>query len=343
MPRALLTVALLLAACGSGETTTCALGDQVPCMCDNGDQSLRICLETGEGYSSCIGCSSDGSSVPPIQADMARAVATDDGGVPDFSGTPPKSGSCSPTTCTGCCDDGRCVLAAAQTDAVCHVGSLGACQQCPSGFHCLPDEACAKSSSTCDATSCPDGCCDGNVCLTAGARHCGKGGGACASCAPGSLCTDGSCQNDLDPDAIFYVTINTVDVQATDASGTGWDTVPSSPPDLKVCFYDGGGKLACTKECSDQQTCTFSAAGPLTTGTNPPDEDDALGTSWPFYGSELMSGLPFRVWDMDYVPLHRYDTIASGTMFKITKLQTQYAILPFQRVIGLTFTLTTTP
>ncbi len=52
----------------------------------------------------------------------------------------------------------------------------------------------------------------------------------------------------------------------------------------------------------------------------------ALGTSWPFYGSELMSGLPFRVWDMDYVPLHRYDTIASGTMFKITKLQTEYSL-----------------
>jgi hypothetical protein len=335
----LLCALVALAACGdAASSTSCKVGDQMPCTCPNGDQAVKLCLETGDGYSSCIGCS---GAVPPLSVDMRRPVTpSDDGGTPDAAGTAGKPMACSATNCTGCCKNGNCVLAAEQTDDTCHVGSLTVCQMCPIGFSCIADQACAKTAPSCDATSCPDGCCDGNVCLAAGPKHCGKAGGTCNTCATGSLCTDGSCQNDVDPDAVFYVTIQSVEVLSTDADGVPWDTTPvSSPPDPKVCFYDGSGHLACTKECSDMYSCNFSPAdGVLSDGMNS-EGDDALGVAWPFFGSELMSGLPFRVWDMDYAPLHRYDTIASGTMFKITKLQTSYAILPFQQVQSLTFTL----
>jgi len=337
-----LSACLVLFACGESTRNVCAEGEQLDCTCADGEPSQRICLEGGLGFSSCIGCRKDGGvEVPPIEEDLLEPVLdNDDAGPPkDLAGADLKPVGCTAATCDGCCQGNNCVPAAMQSDTQCHVGSLTACQACPAGFSCVADQACAKQAATCDAASCPSGCCDGDVCLSADPTHCGNAGAACATCARGTLCTSGACQNNLDPDALFDVVITSVETESTTASGQPWDTNLTAA-DPKVCFIDGSTVLACTKECTDSISCNYSAAdGILSRGSNSPDFDDALAGAWPFYGSELAAGIPFRVWDMDNVPLHRYDTMASGTMFKITKLQTQYSILPFQRVKSLKFTI----
>jgi hypothetical protein len=344
-----LTLALVaavgwLSACASVDRV-CEEGEYLPCTCPGGERSQRICLEEGSAYSACIGCPSDmGVFVDPIDEDLAEPVQpdVDGGGTTDLAGVDMKTPPCSATTCTGCCDGNACVEAAAQTTQKCHVGTLTACQACPTGFQCVPDQACASQAPTCDAASCPSGCCDGATCLSPDPSHCGTGGGACNTCARGTLCSAGSCQNNLDPDALFWVEITASEAETTDANGEAWDQLVGTgpPPDQKVCFYDGGGILACTRECPDDFTCDFTTTtGRLARGANDPEYDDALGGSWPFFGHELAAGVAFRVWDMDYIPFQRYETIASGTMFKVTKLKTSYAILPFQRVKSLKFTI----
>ena len=199
LARARLAIAFFLtltvSCADSTSSESCQLGQQMPCTCGNGESSQRICLETGAGYSACIGCALDGgTSIPPIQADLAQAVRPDDGGVLDFAGV--AKPSCSAANCTGCCNGNTCAVTADQSDQQCHVGSLTVCQKCPTGFSCVADQACAKQGASCDPGSCPTGCCEGGVCLEANPSHCGAGGGSCtqcaSNCAPASRMVTGS-------------------------------------------------------------------------------------------------------------------------------------------------------
>lgn len=102
--------------------------------------------------------------------------------------------TCSPATCpSGCCTQGQCVLG--NTQAACGKGGAQ-CQVCPSGATCTSG-ACTPTTQQCGPTTCPQGCCSGNVCLPIGAQQngaqCGTGGQACQSCGT-AMCMSGVCQ-----------------------------------------------------------------------------------------------------------------------------------------------------
>jgi hypothetical protein len=342
---AAILMAALATGCGASSESVCEPGEQSDCLCPDGQPSQRICLDEGF-FSGCIGCKKDGGVVvPPLdEEDMLRSVDPDPNPDAGPIGDMKPATVCSATTCNGCCDGNTCVVAAMQTDQKCHVGSMSACQACPSGFSCVPNQACAKQTPTCDAASCQNGCCDNGVCLQADPSHCGKAGGACAVCAAGTLCTTGACQNDLDPNELFKIQIVSVEVLPTNSSGGDWDFF--SAPDPRVCFSDTFGSQGCSEEVTDptlpnpalspqRYVCGYDATtGRIDRGTNAP-ANDSMGNTLGFYGSELAKGLPFRVFDMDVN--YTTETIAQGVMFKITKLQTQYSILPFQQVYALRF------
>ena len=346
---ALAITVLVLAACGANTAKICEPSAQLDCTCPDGETSQKICLDEGVGYSACVGCKKDGGVfVPPLDdEDMLHQIFPDnaDGGPMDLAGSDIKPpGMCSAATCTGCCDGNTCLTAPMQSDAKCHVGSMTTCQACPSGFSCVANNSCAKQTAICDAASCPSGCCDSGICLQADPTHCGKAGSTCSTCAAGTLCTAGTCGNDLDPNELFRIQVISVEVLPTNAQGAAWDTF--SAPDPRVCFSDTFGSQGCTEECTDpplpnpplspqRYVCGYNATtGLIDRGTNSAS-NDSMGTTLSFFGSELAQGLPFAVYDMDLN--YSSNIISSGTMFKITKLQTLYSIAPFQQTYSLKF------
>src|SRR5690606_34858569 len=54
----------------------------------------------------------------------------------------------------------------------------------------------SAESDVCDATTCPFGCCDGNVCIEGDVEACGSGGGACKACdnTSSDACIEGACR-----------------------------------------------------------------------------------------------------------------------------------------------------
>ncbi|MEM9068729.1 MAG: hypothetical protein AAGE52_09490 [Myxococcota bacterium] len=113
---------------------------------------------------------------------------------------------CGPDTCSGCCDgdvcaevayprcglsaDGRCMTCDPTRSDGCNGGLCG----CGGGDQCDVGQACVGGLCTCNAESCPMGCCAGNVCVAASVSSCGTGGAMCASCdAASDRCADGAC------------------------------------------------------------------------------------------------------------------------------------------------------
>lgn len=146
-----------------------------------------------------------------VDAGLDAAVASDasvdadagrDASLPRDAGRP----GCS--ACAGCCDRGVCIDP--PTPARCGVGGAmcRACDEvadgcdatgvcvCGSGPACFAGQRCAAGTCVCDATSCPSGCCDGNVCLPSTDVTCGVAGDACRDCLSSSSsdrCTGGEC------------------------------------------------------------------------------------------------------------------------------------------------------
>lgn len=98
------------------------------------------------------------------------------------------NGGCS-ADCAGCCSGNTCVAVTVQSETSC--GARGdTCERCIGGALCTGG-ACKHG---CNATNCPDGCCQGTLCVpplqqTAGA--CGGAGSVCGTCAADQACTPG--------------------------------------------------------------------------------------------------------------------------------------------------------
>jgi hypothetical protein len=99
------------------------------------------------------------------------------------SGVDP-DGPCRPETCpSGCCDaSGRC--RAGSDNTACGEDGVR-CTNCLAQQKiCTSTGECGTSVSRCDSSTCPNGCCQGNVCVQGdGDTTCGRGGGACVNCA----------------------------------------------------------------------------------------------------------------------------------------------------------------
>src|SRR5581483_7307846 len=81
----------------------------------------------------------------------------------------------------------------AATDGACCNGGSGVCQgdQC---IACDAGQRCHQGQCVCDATSCPNGCCDGANCVPFADQtnqRCGTGGAACAACTGSDTCGGG--------------------------------------------------------------------------------------------------------------------------------------------------------
>ena len=86
----------------------------------------------------------------------------------------------------------------------------------------------------CDPTTCPDGCCNGKICLTTKRtnRRCGTGGAACAACGSCFTCSaGGTC--DVTPDSQWTVTCDAATIAPTNVS-TGQPWSGSGPGDTNV-------------------------------------------------------------------------------------------------------------
>ncbi|MGC4113524.1 MAG: hypothetical protein QM765_02425 [Myxococcales bacterium] len=114
---------------------------------------------------------------------------------------------CDATSCSGCCGPTGCVevpsaLACGKAGGECKGCDStvadrcldGACS-CNGGPACADGQRCTGAGCVCDPTSCPDGCCSGNVCQGGDALSmCGTGGAPCAVCDSSSDgCVAGAC------------------------------------------------------------------------------------------------------------------------------------------------------
>ena len=120
--------------------------------------------------------------------------------------------NCGPSNCTGCCDaNGECIDAAVAGTSPTTCGASGnACSACAATQTCTAG-ACVTPTTNkdggvdaggggCNPTSCPTGCCSGQLCLPGTTNtNCGAGGAACTACGTGGVsCVGvtggGSCQ-----------------------------------------------------------------------------------------------------------------------------------------------------
>src|SRR6185436_267614 len=104
-----------------------------------------------------------------------------------------QTGVCVSSTTAQCGTTGaECVYCNTAYTNQCNSGSCG----CGSGPACGAGLVCVSGTCTCTASSCPNGCCQGNVCYPGNTTAlCGVGGAACQTCSsPGSdTCTSGYC------------------------------------------------------------------------------------------------------------------------------------------------------
>lgn len=101
----------------------------------------------------------------------------------------PTSGDCSPSNCTGCCQNKQCKSGTAT--AVCGAGGSD-CRACKTGEQCKGG-SCVPTG-LCSPSTCASGCCNNGQCKGGtDASACGTGGNACKTCQSNETCTGGAC------------------------------------------------------------------------------------------------------------------------------------------------------
>lgn len=166
------------------------------------DDALAPC-----GPSTCTGCCRpDGSCLSDINgsdglcgAHGEQCIVCNQTCLQGGCGNPVSN--CGPGTCDGCCAGGT-ICADGKHDTACGHGGVQ-CESCnptTGGGQCILQTSgiggqCQFPTSTCNANTCPLGCCAGNVCAQ-GTQDiaCGKGGTTCVDCtANGTTCLVSSC------------------------------------------------------------------------------------------------------------------------------------------------------
>ncbi|MEW5742524.1 MAG: choice-of-anchor D domain-containing protein, partial [Myxococcota bacterium] len=208
------------------------------------------------GPGTCNGCCAGGMCLSTSQQTAAQCgssgamcVACPSGQVCS-NGACVNASTCDATSCaSGCCVGPLCLPYAQQNQAVC--GTAGVtCQACASGTTCSMGQC--TSTGTCNASTCPMGCCSGNLCVpwaSQSAASCGTSGAACTMCASGNSCVNGVC-----------TTGSACDFFSCTGCCSGGTCVATSAQSAATCGLNGAACAACTSGA----TCT---GGVCTGGT----------------------------------------------------------------------------
>ncbi|MCU0696730.1 MAG: hypothetical protein MUC96_09390 [Myxococcaceae bacterium] len=248
-------------ACGTAgnRCTRCGTGEQ----CVNGECVMAAC-----GPGTCSGCCGPRNTciTPSFQTGFscgqAGAMCTQcPMGQDCINGTCQPAQACGPVTCgSGCCAFGRCLPPSQQQNFACGTGG-GMCQQCGGGSRCVngtcqgggaPD---AGMPNTCDAVSCPSGCCAFGRCITQQSNFtCGLAGAMCQQCQGGTSCRMGACLPAMLPDGGTPQVLPAGSAcNATSlCDGTCLEEAPFGQP----TGYPGG---YCTATCGPNQPCASGA------------------------------------------------------------------------------------
>jgi hypothetical protein len=170
--------------CRCGDDAQCEVGQRcdaaLGCVCDT--ESCSGCCDVERHCDTANTSSACGSG----GADCADcgAEACIDGACSGCADT--CAGCCSGTDCTevptqfACGDDGSaCVACGPRSD---RCSADGHCQCGPGGTPCAPGQRCVGGECLCDAGSCPNGCCEGNLCQERSPSDCGVAGEPCTDC-----------------------------------------------------------------------------------------------------------------------------------------------------------------
>jgi len=259
---------LLAPACGSGTATParCSRSNCSGCCDADGVCQVGNAAEAcGLDAVACVACTSGQT------CSAAGACTTTGGGSTTDGGT-----NCSPSNCTGCCQNNKCVSGAlvtacgkqGQVCSACSSGqecSQGVCQaaqtcngckdlvgNCQVGTAvtacgaagsqcktCTTGQSCINGACVgCDSTSCPDGCCDGTTCVSGTALSTAKCGGAGAAC---TACSSGATCN---------IGQQGGTCQGGTGGGTGGTGTGGFPGGGGTGGFPGGGGTPCST-CTD--------------------------------------------------------------------------------------------
>lgn|SRR5215831_2265811 len=196
------------APCGAGQHCVGGL-----CRCDSASCPTGCCNGATCTVSSFSTCGSSGAAC--VACDGQRADNCSNGqcrcglGAACSQGQYCEGGACKcghGHSCqSGCCDGDICRInefsacgTAGGSCTSCSPASADNCAngqcRCGSASACSVGQHCVGGSCRCDASSCPNGCCDGNNICRSGTEltACGTGGQACSSCS-GDTCSGGTC------------------------------------------------------------------------------------------------------------------------------------------------------
>ncbi len=156
--------------------------ESCPNGCCDGDtcrtRSAQACGAAGEP---CFDCGSRANNCGPGGSCQCGAAG------PCAAGQRCAGGQClcDAQSCSGCCLGQVCEVGTSPDG--CGAGGI-ACAVCPTGDSC-DDGAC----SSCNETTCPDGCCTGATCQPRAFGTCGVGGDTCEACNPltADACSEG--------------------------------------------------------------------------------------------------------------------------------------------------------
>lgn len=227
-------MAAVVPACGGTRVSRCLTSNCDGCCDENlgclpGDEVLAC----GSGAVTCQKCSAGQSCVDGV---CRLGGLSADGG-----------GTCSPATCSGCCDaTGACV--AGNLPTACGGGGLS-CNTCQAGESC--------QAGACSAALC-NGCVDalGNCLSGNTALACGKEGSVCVACSFDQACENGAC-----------VGGGCNATNCADGCCSG-DTCVRDQPNDTQCGSGGAQCVGCESPSVCQADGTCSDAGVTDGGTN---------------------------------------------------------------------------
>ena len=214
----------------SGDTTS------GQCVCDPSSCSYGCC---------------NGNACEPYSSQLAGMCGT--GGVACVScgyGESCSAGACTcgGTSCLGCCNGNSCIAVSSESDSECGIGGAG-CAACTTGQACDTSNDATSGQCICDVSTCPGGCCDGNLCVALGSEtsaECGPAGSTCTTCVTGQECNTTTGQCVCDP------------TSCPDGCCNGSACVPWASENNNECGTGGVGCAACaaTQACDTSNDAT---------------------------------------------------------------------------------------